>query len=54
MALVSIPEEIQTQNLESLGIQLIRTLSDQLSAELIIHRENGLWYQLVFSQTMDK
>ncbi len=45
---IGLPAEIQTDAFESLGIQLIGALSDQLSAELKILRENGLGYELCF------
>lgn len=45
---IGLPEGIQTEAFESLGIQLITALSDQLSAELKILRENGLGYELRF------
>jgi len=45
---IGLPEETKTEEFESLGIQLIGTLSEQLSAELKILRENGLGYELLF------
>lgn len=45
---VGLPKEIQTEEFESLGIQLIKTLSEQLAAELIILGEDGLGYELIF------
>ncbi|TSJ45440.1 sensor histidine kinase [Fluviicola chungangensis] len=45
---IGLPETIQTEEFESLGIQLINTLSDQLDAELKIVRDNGLGYELLF------
>ncbi|MDF3027931.1 MAG: hypothetical protein K0S23_2238 [Fluviicola sp.] len=45
---IGLPAEIHTEAFESLGIQLISALSDQLSAELKILRENGLGYELIF------
>lgn len=45
---VGLPKEIQTEEFESLGIQLIKTLSEQLSAELTILEENGFGYELLF------
>jgi two-component sensor histidine kinase len=45
---IGLPKDIQTEEFESLGIQLIGALSDQLSAELKILRENGLGYELKF------
>lgn len=45
---IGLPKEIRTEEFESLGIQLINALSDQLSAEMKILRENGLGYELFF------
>ncbi len=45
---VGLPKDIQTEEFESLGIQLIKTLSEQLSAELTILGEDGLGYELIF------
>lgn len=45
---IGLPAEIQTEDFESLGIQLINALSDQLSAELKILRGKGLGYELLF------
>jgi two-component sensor histidine kinase len=45
---IGLPSGTQTEAFESLGIQLITALSDQLSAELEILRENGLGYDLRF------
>lgn len=45
---IGLPAKIKTEDFESLGIQLINALSDQLSADLKILRENGLGYELLF------
>lgn len=45
---IGLPKDLRTEDFESLGIQLIGALSDQLSAELKILRENGLGYELRF------
>lgn len=45
---IGLPEDTQTEAFESLGIQLINTLSEQLAAELKILREGGLGYELRF------
>jgi len=37
---VGIPEELDIENTSSLGLQLVQLLSEQISAELIIHRKN--------------
>ncbi len=45
---IGLPVGIKTEEFESLGIQLIGALSDQLSADLKILREDGLGYELRF------
>lgn len=45
---VGLPDQVQTEEFGSLGIQLIKALSEQLSAELVILREHGLGYELRF------
>ncbi len=45
---IGLPAKIKTEDFESLGIQLINALSDQISAELKILRESGLGYELLF------
>ena len=45
---IGLPKELRTEEFESLGIQLIGTLSEQISAELKILRANGLGYELRF------
>lgn len=37
---IGIPEELDIENTSSLGLQLVQLLSEQISAELIIHRKN--------------
>jgi len=37
---IGIPEELDIENISTLGLQLVQLLSEQISAELIIHRKN--------------
>jgi two-component sensor histidine kinase len=43
---IGIPEELDIENIASLGLQLVHLLSEQISAELIIHRRNPTSFHL--------
>lgn len=47
---VGIPENIQIESAETLGFQLIKMLSDQLSGKLVIDRTGGTTLALTFSE----
>jgi PAS domain S-box-containing protein len=51
---VGIPENLDIKNLDSLGIQLITTLVDQLDGELELKRENGVKFIIRFTVTEEK
>ena len=48
---VGIPENLDMENLDSLGIQLITTLVDQLDGELELKRDNGTEFTIRFTVT---
>jgi PAS domain S-box-containing protein len=48
---VGIPENLDIKNLDSLGIQLITTLVDQLDGELELKRDNGTEFTVKFTVT---
>jgi len=48
---VGIPEDLDIENLESLGLQLVTTLVDQLDGELELKRDNGTEFTLRFTVT---
>ena len=48
---VGIPESIHLENPNSLGIQLVTTLIDQLDGELELKRNNGLEFTIKFTVT---
>lgn len=45
---VGLPKNFVLEEAESLGMQLIATLTEQLDAELVIDREEGTYYRLKF------
>jgi len=46
---VGIPENIDIENLESLGLQLVTTLADQLDGELEMKRNKGTEFFMRFT-----
>jgi two-component sensor histidine kinase len=46
---VGIPQEIDTENPDCLGLQLVATLVDQLDGELELKRDNGTEFIIRFS-----
>jgi PAS domain S-box-containing protein len=48
---VGIPENIDIEDLESLGLQLVTTLVDQLDGELELRRNNGTEFTMGFTVT---
>ena len=48
---IGIPESIDLENLNSLGIQLVTTLIDQLDGELELKRNQGLEFTIKFTVT---
>jgi len=48
---VGIPENIDIEDLESLGLQLVTTLVDQLDGELELKRNNGTEFSILFTVT---
>ena len=51
---VGIPENLDIEDLDSLGIQLITTLVDQLDGELELKRNNGTEFTIRFTVTEEK
>ena len=48
---VGIPENFDIENLESLGLQLVTSLVDQLDGELEFKRNNGTEFTIKFTVT---
>ena len=46
---ISIPENLDIENLDSLGLQLVTTLVDQLDGELELKRDNGTEFIIRFT-----
>ena len=49
-----LPKHIDYRNTESLGLQLVVTLTDQLSGTIELHLEKGTNYSIVFKQNQVK
>jgi two-component sensor histidine kinase len=50
---VGIPEDLNIEDLDSLGLQLVTTLVDQLDGELELKRNNGTEFTIRFTVTED-
>jgi two-component sensor histidine kinase len=48
---VSIPEKLDIEDLDSLGLQLVTSLVDQLDGELELRRDNGTKFTIRFTVT---
>ena len=48
---IGIPENLEIENLDSLGMQLVTTLVDQLDGELELKRNNGTEFTITFTVT---
>jgi two-component sensor histidine kinase len=44
-----IPEDLEIENAESLGLQLVITLVDQLDGEIELKREHGTEFRIIFN-----
>lgn len=51
---VGLPEDINIETVDSLGLQLVNTLVNQLDGELKIDRSNGTKFQITFKQSKYK
>ena len=51
---VGIPENLEIEDLDSLGMQLVTTLVDQLDGELELKRNNGTEFTMMFTVTENK
>ena len=48
---IGIPENLDIENLDSLGMQLVTSLVDQLDGELELKRNNGTEFTIRFTVT---
>ena len=46
---IGIPEDLDIENLDSLGLQLVTTLVEQLDGELELKRDNGTEFIIRFA-----
>jgi PAS domain S-box-containing protein len=51
---IGLPPEIDYRHTESLGLQLVVTLTDQLNGNIELNTENGTKYRIVFKQNQVK
>jgi two-component sensor histidine kinase len=47
---IGFPEHLDFHNVESLGMELICTLTEQIQGKIELHRENGTAFTLTFSE----
>jgi two-component sensor histidine kinase len=48
---IGIPEDLEVENVESLGLQLVGILVDQLDGEIELKREHGTEFTIRFTVT---
>ena len=51
---VGIPEDIDFRNTDSLGMQLVNTLTNQIDGEIKLDRTHGTEFTLLFEESMYK
>jgi two-component sensor histidine kinase len=51
---IGLPKEVDFRNTESLGLQLVVTLTDQLNGEISIDTTKGTTYTIIFNQSQAK
>jgi two-component sensor histidine kinase len=51
---IGLPKEVDFRNTESLGLQLVVTLTDQLNGEISIDTTKGTTYTIIFNQNQAK
>jgi len=47
---IGLPKDIDYRNTQSLGLQLVVTLTDQLNGSIELDREHGTKYTIIFKQ----
>ena len=48
---VGFPDDVDMENTDSLGLQLINSLTDQIDGEIILNRTRGTSFTINFSET---
>ncbi|MEN6574551.1 sensor histidine kinase, partial [Methanobacterium aggregans] len=51
---IGFPEDIDFKNTESLGLQLVNSLVDQIDGEIKLDRNNGTMFKITFSELIYK
>ena len=47
---IGLPEKIDFTNTESLGLRLVKSLTEQIDGEITINRSNGTEYKITFKE----
>lgn len=45
---IGLPKQLDIQNVETLGMQLVQSLVQQISSTLVLERESGTSYKITF------
>jgi two-component sensor histidine kinase len=48
---VGFPDDVDMETTDSLGLQLINSLTDQIDGDIILNRTNGTSFTIKFSET---
>jgi two-component sensor histidine kinase len=51
---IGIPDNLQIENTSTLGLNLVKTLVNQLEGELTIEQDNGISYDVIFREMQYK
>ncbi|MBC7119670.1 MAG: sensor histidine kinase [Methanobacteriaceae archaeon] len=51
---IGFPEDLDWQNTESLGLQLVKSLADQINAEVQMISDNGTTFKLTIPEISSK
>jgi two-component sensor histidine kinase len=51
---VGLPEDLDFQNTESLGLQLVNTLTNQLDGKIELNRKHGTEFKITFTESKYK
>jgi two-component sensor histidine kinase len=46
---VGLPAELEVEQASTMGLQLLRMLTDQLNGSMQVHRQNGTAYTICFT-----
>ena len=49
---IGLPEDINFNNIKTLGLLLVNSLTEQIDGKLTIHREHGTRYEIIFKESI--